>query len=584
MDDVMNFNPLLSPVLIISLLAPLTVFLLWMEARRTFRFRFLRIVSAGIMMLALAAILLRPSFTVDKPGDVLLLTPGFEKEKVDSVLALNPGLVVKHLTGVQPHVHSTIVRTSGELRNMADRIRFLAGYGLKEAELEHLRGKSFSHIPSALPEGITAISIPEKMVSNRHYPVEGIYNGTSAASKIILSGPGGREDSVTVKGKGLHAFHFSYLARRAGNIMYELIVTDSLGNQVIEKLPLKVAEAKPLNILFIQSYPTFETQYLKNFLAQKKHRLVLRYQLSKQAVRYEYANRPPVSMNAISRNTIKEFDVIVTDNDALEKLSPAERTIVLDEIENGGLGLLNLQGSFPKNLKPTDVFPFDVFRVKTDTTEIIRDTRRFILPAIPLRLSPAASVTELIKNKSGILTGYGYRGAGKIGFQFLKETYRLSLYGDSVAYSEIWTPLIEQIARPEQEPYSIDITSPFPRYPDEPLHLEVISSGQNPAVTHDSIKVPLKEDVLLDDVWHGTVWPGNSGWHWLNILPYYVSEDGEWKTLEIANRMNETRLIAATGDTSTPAGMIKEEREIPPLLFYTLFLLAAGFIWLAPKL
>lgn len=584
MDDVMNFNALLSPVLVISLLVPITVFLLWMEARRTFRFRFLRILSAGMMMLALAAILLRPSFTVDKPGDVLLLTPGFEKEKVDSVLTLNPGLVVKYLTGAQPHVHSTIVRTSDELRDMADRIRFLAGYGLKEAELEHLRGKSFSYIPSALPEGITAISIPEKMVSNRRYPVEGIYNGTPAASKIILSGPGGREDSVTVRGKGPHAFHFSYHARRAGNIMYELIVADSLGNRVIEKLPLKVGEAKPLNILFIQSYPAFETQYLKNFLAQKNHRLVLRYQLSKHAVRYEYANRPPVSMNAISRNTIKEFEVIVTDNDALEKLSPAERTIVLDEIENGGLGLLNLQGSVPKNIKPTDVFPFDVFRVKTDTAEIMGDSRRFILPAIPLRVSPAASVTELIKNKSGILTGYGYRGAGKIGFQFLKETYRLSLSGDSVAYSEIWTPLIEQIARPEQEPYSIDITSPFPRYPDEPLHLEVISSGQKPAVANDSITVPLKEDVLLDDVWHGTVWPGNSGWHWLNTLPYYVSEDGEWKTLEIANRMNATRLVAVTGNTSTPAGMIKEEKEIPPLLFYTLFLLAAGFIWLAPKL
>ena len=102
----------------------------------------------------------------------------------------------------------------------------------------------------------------------------------------------------------------------------------------------------------------------------------------------------------------------------------------------------------------------------------------------------------------------------------------------------------------------------------------------------DSVRIPLSEDVTLDDVWHTKVWAATPGWHTLQTdgknLEYFVSKAGGWHSLAIENQMKENRLSSRTqpmsGDT------VGEQRGINPLFFYGSFLIAAGFLWLAPKL
>ncbi|MBA4057255.1 MAG: hypothetical protein C0490_21255, partial [Marivirga sp.] len=460
--------------------------------------------------------------------------------------------------------------------------------GVNNYSLDLIDNKRFDFIPGALPEGIIDISPPEKIFTNRHYTVDGTYNNISGSNWIFLNGPQGKEDSTFIKSQGETPFKLSFTPRQSGNVLYEVIIGDSTGHRIKENLPLIISESKPVNILFIQSYPTFEAQYLKNFLSLKKHKLVLRSQVSQNNFRYEYANRSPVQINTVTKITIKEFDVLIIDEDAFRKLSPTEKTVIKEEIESDGLGLLNLLSGVSKNTKASDSFPFDVTTIKTDTTEITRGLKRFILPAVPLRVKNNPTIKSLIKNKSGTLSGYTYKGAGKIGFQFLKETYRLSLSGDTVEYSELWSPLIEQMARPHNEPSSIEINSSFPRFMDEPFDVQIISSAEKPSLTADSIRIPLKEDVMIDDVWHATIWGDDVGWHHLQAegaaSPYYISKNDEWKTLTIANQMNETRGAVSKNKALSNAEKVTEEKEISPLLFYLLFILSAGFIWLAPKL
>jgi hypothetical protein len=98
----------------------------------------------------------------------------------------------------------------------------------------------------------------------------------------------------------------------------------------------------------------------------------------------------------------------------------------------------------------------------------------------------------------------------------------------------------------------------------------------------------LKEDVSFDNIWHARTWAGTPGWHLLatgdgTSLHYHVSSPTEWNSLSRVNQQNENK-ISARQNLDRPSEKIDSREEIPPLIFYIIFLLATGFIWLAPRL
>jgi hypothetical protein len=62
-----------------------------------------------------------------------------------------------------------------------------------------------------------------------------------------------------------------------------------------------------------------------------------------------------------------------------------------------------------------------------------------------------------------------------------------------------------------------------------------------------------------------------------------VSNPAGWKTLSIVNKQRAND-VTAQEDVNLQSEKIEAMRKIPPLTFYITFILAAGFIWLAPKL
>jgi len=161
------------------------------------------------------------------------------------------------------------------------------------------------------------------------------------------------------------------------------------------------------------------------------------------------------------------------------------------------------------------------------------------------------------------------------------------LSGDSISYAELWSSLLESISRSRSEPTKIKVITPFPWYENEPIDIEVISSTENISLSADSIPLAMKENISFDNIWSARTWAGTRGWHLLKTggtsLHYYVSGPTEWKTLSLVNQLNENK-ISARQDLDQRSEKIDSWEEIPPLIFYIIFLLAAGFIWLAPKL
>jgi hypothetical protein len=116
----------------------------------------------------------------------------------------------------------------------------------------------------------------------------------------------------------------------------------------------------------------------------------------------------------------------------------------------------------------------------------------------------------------------------------------------------------------------------------------IISSNGNPLLLDDSVQIPLKEDVIIDNIWYARTWGASKGWHTLQTedgtsMPYYISQKENLKSLSIANQIEKNKILKNASPKPSEEKRIVW-KEVSVLFFYLLFLISAGFLWLAPKL
>lgn len=537
-----------------------------------------------IMMLALLAILLRPFYLSDVREGVLLLTPSYDKKSVDSVVSKNPNLSVYHTKGTTPYNNSAPLDLYSDLEDAEKNLRVVAGQGLPSYILPRIKGK-FDYLPSRWEEGVVELFVPNTIRKNSPTAISGAFYSAGKKLKLYLEGPSGKEDSLVIAAPGTTDFELSFTPRVEGRVLYKLIVMDSLNTQSREDIPLEVERFNPLNILIAQGYPTFEMQYLKNFLARQQHQIALRFQLSKQVFRTEYVNRSAVSLNRFNKKLLDEADLIILDQDALSGISVQERAEITSAIRDG-LGLLVLMSD--ARSVPSDFLGAPMKKVSQDTATVIAAGKTIKFPVAAVRPVAADGLQTVLGNDGETLAGYRQALKGRIAFQLLQETYRLKLSGDSIAYGWIWSPLIDAVARSGSEGSQILVSNPFPVYVDEPITIGLMSSADRPAVSFDSTRLPLREDVLLDNLWGTTTWTDKPGWHSVQstdgpVHSHYVFNDGDWSSLRNA-QLIKANTKASRRQSIAPAAEAPGEKAYPPVYFFIAFVLAAGFLWLAPKL
>ena len=170
------------------------------------------------------------------------------------------------------------------------------------------------------------------------------------------------------------------------------------------------------------------------------------------------------------------------------------------------------------------------------------------------------------------------------------RAYRIRLEGNDDDYATVWSTLIGQTARTKEHMFTIALDSPFPYYPNEPISIEVISSGDEPSVYSRNSLLPLSEDVMVDDLWRGKTWADQAGWHQFLVkedsttLNYLVSANGEWNTLRTTNQIKLNELAQKSTGSSPERAKHYESTEIPDLVFFLTFLISSAFLWLAPKI
>ncbi len=582
-----TFDPLFPVWTITVMTILLFVFILWKEVRRKQRFLTMRIIAQLLIIISILGLVLRPFIYEEKKSpDSILLTRGYSTSKVDSLLKKYPKLHIITTDNASTYSNSEVLPNLQDLSSIGDGIRFIVGEGLSHDALELISVKSFRFIPGKSPGGVSQLFINKPVRVSQFSSIHGTFNALDN-SKLKLVGPSGPEDSISLK-KGVSNFSFSIKPRQAGLFIYEL-TSQVNGNTITEKVPIEVVLEKKLSILILQKFPTAEIRYLKNYLAEKGHKLAVRYQTSKTNFKYEFANCQSYKIERITPELASSIDLLIVDSQVLTELNSSEKAALENAIRSG-LGVI-IPDIPEKEKTITQFLPLKLKPVALDTVHLqTHNSRQYVLPVQPVLIMVEPALQSITTHHGRILSGYIFAGAGKVAFQLLKETYRIRLEGNVDDYASIWSPLIEKTARAAKQNFKISIDNSFPYFPDESLFINIISSGLKPSVYTDKTFLPVQEDVIIDDSWNGKSWAGAPGWHSFSIkqdttkINYFVSEKGEWSASRFNNQVKENFLNEASTDQPIDGKTVYTSKEISPFLFFLLFLISSGFLWLAPKI
>ncbi|PHN06648.1 hypothetical protein [Flavilitoribacter nigricans] len=581
----MSFQPLFPIWVIIIGFVLILALLSWLEIRRPLRWRSLRLSALVLALLALMGILLQPSREqIRSDAPVLLLTADYESSVVDSLLLAHSDWEIYRTPGAATYLRSNSLEKLVGLSDLSHRIGALAGNGLPAYAWEYLPQKQFPFFPSALQSGMQKIT--QKVYSEGQVnQLEGSIYLMDVSRQLLLKDPEGPLDSTIVEPDGLQSFTLNFTPQEAGTWEYQLVQKDTNGQLLSEHiLPIRVDPEKRLRVLILQAFPTFEVRYLKDFLADRGHEVAVRSQISRTNFRTEFANLPDRNLNRLSTALLDDFDLLIADAAAFGQLGRNDLNNLSTAVEQG-LGFLGIvngdDASFRRWLGLINV---------GGEPDSVRLGNNLTLAAYPVNRQQDREWYDLQRTANDrSVAAYFYRGRGKIGFQTTQESYAQLLRGDSLTYASLWMPVLEGTLRETYKDYTIELLSEFPNYTGEPLDFRITANQPLETVTVDDQKIAVREDPFLDNVWYGRFWPRSTGWHQIAVgeesLDIYSFAANAWPDLRLAQLRRQSLMqVRAEG---LPKGEAFQQTRLEPvsrLWFYLLFLLSAGFLWLAPKL
>lgn len=582
------FSPLVPLPLLISIGLLLTVLFIYLEIKRKTILLPARILAVLLMMTSLILLFLQPSYrSTSLPSGYLILTEQYDKDKVDSLLKTYPALELVHTAKSKPYKGSRMLAPY-ELAELDPSIRFIAGEGLALSDLDLVENQNISYLPARNPTGIIAIHMPETVTLNEKQVIHGTFC-TDKSTLLRLVGPGGAEDSVRIEEKKIAGFSLSFNPLSSGQFLYSLEWGDEETTHR-EKIPIHVMPAKALNTLILQSAPGIELRTLKNYLAEGNHSISVRSQLSKNNYRSEFINSPALNLSLLTTNLLKKFDLVVLENNTLTTLSNRERQS-LEQAISEGLGLVILLNHEPDKEKILQQFIPNKKRVSEQDTLTLNyaNQQKFNVKLGPVQVETHPYLLPHVQKGSSVYAGHIPHGFGKIGFQCLEETYRLRLEGEKDAYAHCWTALLKGTSKNELPSSRVRLQQDFPYYANEVIPFTILSETM-PQVKTSHSTIPLQEDIQIDNRWHGNVRFNSAGWKSVDnatdstSYTFYVSDQEEWNSLRIVNQMKQLQNKVNGFNASEEIQQMEERKNINAWLFFSLFLLSAGFLWLAPKL
>lgn len=557
------------------------VFLLfvWKEYTQTgIKRLFLKTLVALLAVISLLGIFLQPLITERQGKGVgVLLTTLYKSEQLDSLKKLHKGIF--QITYKENQILGASLDSLQRL--------YMLGEGVKAYDFWQFKQLETIFLPGDKPKGIVRINYKDQLTIGDSLKVQGLYTAPELGAKLTLEGPSGIVlDSMIVGVKDDLMFNLVTKPKVAGRFVYRLVLKDSLdGIRSSDPLPVVITERERLSILIINTFPTFETKYLKNFLAESGHQVLVRSQLTKDKFKFESFNRDKKTIYGFTAQNLEDFELVITDVGSYRSLSGASQQALKNQIEKRGLGIF-IQ---PEKLliEQGDHFGFRLKR-KNSTVIQLKDFPKTTLVTYPFTFRSEALLQKLITSQEGALTAYYQQGSGRIGTAIVQDTYQLVLDGKEELYQYLWSTTLAGVAQKSILPAAWNIEKKIAQV-DEPLSFNLRTSIFKPAVmvaTND--RIPLQQNSYLTDQWDGILYPKKRGWHSLYLAQdstarahYYVADSQVWKH-KMAYDKREANQKEFAGHPVERDERITQQ-PINRFWFLLAFVIAMGFLWFEPR-
>ena len=283
----------------------------------------------GVASLLLMA--LRPAHQKETLlGRGILLTEEHRPEQLDSLKAIFKRIKTESYV---PGKNLALLETTDSL--------FVLGHGVHSFDMWQFNGKAINFLGGKEPEGLVDITYENEILLGDELLVKTRYNHPKTGHWLILNDPGGNGLDSVLLGDGPEQYtELRVKPKASGQFIYSLEEKDSEGAFVgKEPLPVKIVDWELLNILMVNNFPTFETKYFKNFLAENGHSVLARTQLTTNRFKFEYFNRDTSPIYQFTPNALEGFDLILMDVDSYLGLGSSARTALEETIREQGTGL-----------------------------------------------------------------------------------------------------------------------------------------------------------------------------------------------------------------------------------------------------
>ncbi len=381
------------------------------------------------------------------------------------------------------------------------------------------------------------LDAPDQVALGESFTVRGVVRLSPGDSGwITLHDPMGRSDSVAVGGEG--TFTLRDRPRAVGGTTYQLSLGTRAGVTASDTLGVAVVPPPLPALLVLDASPSFETAYLKRWLASRGARLTIRTRLTRDRFRTERVNDPMPLGADLRTGALAAYDAILADAGSLAALAPTAREAVAEAVERHGVGLLLTAGtpgeaglgeltSFAVSVVPGELDR----RVARPAWRDAPDRSSVGIEVAPLALDRRAGSSPLVTDESGRwLAAVRAAGKGQVAVTLVRGPSRWQLEGDPDRFAAYWSLLLGAVARDTATEVRIEGAA-LPRA-DRRLEITLIGGGDEARAGIQGVGATVEPLALARDPfdprrWSGTWWPRDAGWHAVRLggreVPFLVA-------------------------------------------------------------
>lgn len=560
------------------------------------------LVLSAMAFVALAALLVPPTWERDATETVTLLTEGAE------AVSAQGSTFVMGAVDLPADRRRESLRSVGQLLLRAPQVQRIdvQGHGLDALSWAQLPDDlAVTWQPPATPlAGPVAVQWPAVLEIGEPLSVHGTLQlpDADAVAELRLIDPAGVVVAVA-RVAAEEAFNLDALPKVSGPLTYRLQTW--LGEQRLgdEPVAVYIREEASAQLLVLQSAPSFETRQLANWAADRGSRLLMRSRISRDREQVRGVNLPDTATLRADAAFLAATDLAVIDGRRWASMDAAARQQLLTAVREGLCLLLLMDEALADWLEAPDAqAQLGIAVEPVPESEPLWPQWPGVdvsqpLPVAPWRIQPRAARPLTVDTEGVLLETWIDHGRGRIAVSRLRERHRWATLGEESLFSLYWSRLLRHLGRPETAS-RWDTPAPDLRLRageraalcargDTPMQFDYqpLEGGQ-------TTRLALQAHGWGGPLYCGHVWADRPGWYRLRLLStdglaldevmLRVFDDVEWMVAELAGRQRAT--AARTLGRQSAIEPRRVPQPLSPWWAWMLLLLSAVPLWLERRL